>query len=190
MHCRAVHGSRAMAPEHVRRADEPVLVRRVQLRRVGRTTSAAGTADEREVVKVDDVERAAVEDPAQGRAVHDRAARLLRERDGDRRDAGSRVDGRRRHRHPRGGIGIAVARQRAIRVVVAHDGDVMPRAHERARERLHGHGVPAEAPRRIERGDHAEAKGLTRRRERARRGARAPRRRGARRAWRARWRAT
>src|SRR4051794_4120615 len=50
-----------MAPEHMSRADEPVLVRHVQLQR-GSGTQHAGPSDQRYVVKVDDVECAFAED--------------------------------------------------------------------------------------------------------------------------------
>ena len=50
-------------PEHVHRADEPVLVRRVELHAAAKLEHA-GTADQRDVVEVDDVERLA-EDPGQ-----------------------------------------------------------------------------------------------------------------------------
>ena len=106
---------------------------------------------------MDDVEAPVVEEPAEGRAVHDGPTGLLREPDGDRSEpAGESLDDDavvdlRRNR-------CVVAGERAVRVVVAHHGDVMTGAHQRASERLHGHGIAAEAARRIERGDHAEAK--------------------------------
>src|SRR5688572_161839 len=50
-----------VAPQHVRWTDEPVLVRHVQLRGVPAVRKDSGSADQRCVVKVDDVEAAVIQ---------------------------------------------------------------------------------------------------------------------------------
>src|SRR5689334_14670821 len=107
-------------------------------------------------MEVDDVESPLVEQALERPPVHERMSGLLREPDGHRAerapqtvddDAFIIADGRR----------ITPSGERAICVVVADHGYIMAGTYERMRERLHGHRVAAEATRRVEGGDHAEA---------------------------------
>ena len=91
-------------------------------------------------------------------SMNEGTSRLLRQPDGDRAEHAAQPMHDDTRRRTSGGACVAAARERAIRVVVADDGDLMSSAHECARERLHCHRITAEASRRIERGDHAEAK--------------------------------
>ena len=139
--------------QDVSRADQPELVHCIELDRVAECKDAR-SADERDVVKVDDVESLR-EDRADPRGLEGRIADLLcREWRQESKPAGQpvhrdrRIDGRHRHRPARS--------QGAIRVGAVNHLHVVPAIGERMGQPLDENSVAAEVVRRIKRRDHAE----------------------------------
>ena len=142
-------------PEQVHRADEPVLVRRHDPDRLPAHLQDAGTADERDVVKMNDVDVERIKRRAEFLGLEEGATGHL---GGQRREDSERTFERVNVQTGRRVIGAewVVAPDRVEGINAVKDVDLVPPAAERPRQAVDVSGVATKAMSAEERGDHAE----------------------------------
>ncbi len=142
-----------VAPEHMGRADQPMLVRLVDLQARAQRQHAR-PAHQRDVVVPDDVVMPVLHDLRDPAAVDQVAPGLLRHEVGQHPVPAAQPDGA--HAVILGRPGRHAA-QRQVRVLVMHHGHVMAARGQRPRHPLHAHRVAAKGIGRVEGGEHQDA---------------------------------
>ena len=147
-------------PQHVRRTDQPVLVRGVELerRRTGRRQRERVRPEQRDVVEVDHVVPALRQQRLQRRRLEQRPACLLRQQRRQPAEPAAQpvhVDVR-MIRHRRGWLGRV---QQVVAVEAVHHVHVMPVVSQCMSQPVEVDRVTAEAPRRVERGQVQDIQG-------------------------------
>ena len=148
-------GLAVVSPEDVGGADQPVLVRGVELERVA-VAEDAGPADQRHVVEVHHVDVAS-QQPLDRAAMDHRPSELVGEQRREEAErAAQRMDADAVRVGRRGGL-EAVAIERAVGVDVVDHIHAVAGAHQRLRHVADQHGVAPEVVRGIEGGGEDEA---------------------------------
>src|SRR5262249_17800652 len=138
------------------RADKPMLMGHVELD-PGADRKHSWTAYQGDVVKIDDIELAVLDNPPDAPAIHDRPARLLRQQGRETTQAAFQTLHRQAFRLWFGRrLGATV--QQVVCVYVVNHGDLVATAHQAAREPLDSDRITTEMVRGIERGEHTKLK--------------------------------
>ena len=133
--------------------DHPVFMGGVELGRIPEGEYAR-PSDERNIMKMDYVESAFIENPFDGACVKDGSAGLLHEKQGHERYRTAQLMNSKILRVLRCGYAPS---EKVVGIRIVDDLDVMSTSRQRLGEALYVGRIPSEAVRRIESREHAEA---------------------------------